>query len=120
MDMRKLLAEVVGTFVFFSFGLIAVLSNLAFSSGADLLVIAFGFGVGLFVAIQVAGAISGGHFNPAVTIAAVLDGRLDWMNGLGYVVGAARRRLRCRAARPRHVEPGGRRADHHEARPWHQ
>jgi aquaporin Z len=85
-DMRKILAELVGTFVFFSFGLIAVLSTLAFSGGPDLLVIALGFGVGLFVGIQVAGAISGGHFNPAVTVAAVLDGRLDWINGVGYVI----------------------------------
>ena len=32
------------------------------------------------------GAISGGHYNPAVTVAAVLDGRLDPMTGVGYVV----------------------------------
>jgi aquaporin Z len=86
MDTRKLLAELVGTFVFFLIGLMSILSTKAFPNGPDLLVIAFGFGLGLFAAIQIAGAVSGGHFNPAVTLAAVLDKRLDPMTGVGYVV----------------------------------
>lgn len=86
MDTRKLLAELVGTFVFFLVGLLAILSTKAFPGGPDLLVIAFGFGLGLFIAINIAGAVSGGHFNPAVTLAAVLDKRLDPMTGVGYVV----------------------------------
>jgi aquaporin Z len=86
MDPRKLLAELIGTFVFFLIGLMAILSTKAFPGGPDLVVIAFGFGLGLFAAIQIAGAVSGGHFNPAVTLAAVLDKRLDPMTGVGYVV----------------------------------
>jgi aquaporin Z len=86
LDARKLLAELVGTFVFFLIGLMSILSTTAFPGGPDLLVIAFGFGLGLFVAINIAGAISGGHFNPAVTIGAVLDKRLDPMTGAGYIV----------------------------------
>jgi aquaporin Z len=86
MDTRKLLAELIGTFVFFLIGLMAILSTKAFPGGPDLVVIAFGFGLGLFAAIQIAGAVSGGHFNPAVTLAAVLDKRLDPMTGIGYVV----------------------------------
>jgi aquaporin Z len=84
-DMRKVVAELVGTFVFFAFGLMAFLSTISMN-GPDLVVIALAFGLGLFAAIQIGGAISGGHFNPAVTVAAVLDGRLDWMNGVGYVI----------------------------------
>lgn len=86
MDTRKLLAELVGTFVFFLIGLLSILSTKAFAPVPDLLVIALGFGLGLFVAINIAGAVSGGHFNPAVTVAAVLDKRLDPMTGVGYVV----------------------------------
>lgn len=87
-----LFAELVGTFTFFLIGLTAILSAKAFGAatgtqpGTDLVVIAFGFGFGLFVAIQAFGPVSGGHFNPAVTLGAVIDRRMDWMTGLGYVV----------------------------------
>jgi len=40
----------------------------------------------LFAAIQIFGGVSGGHFNPAVTVAAVIDKRLDPMTGVGYIV----------------------------------
>jgi len=43
----------------------------------NLVVIAFGFGLGLFAAIFISGHVSGGHYNPAVTIAAVADKRLS-------------------------------------------
>ncbi|MDP9482705.1 MAG: aquaporin [Chloroflexota bacterium] len=92
MDTKKLLAELLGTFTFFLTGLMAIVSTVTFGKlpgsiqGVDLVVIAFGFGLGLFAAIQAFGAVSGGHFNPAVTVAAVLDGRLDPMTGVGYVV----------------------------------
>jgi len=85
-DTRKLLAELVGTFVFFLVGLMSILSTKAFPGGPDLVVIAFGFGLGLFAAIQIAGAVSGGHFNPAVTIGALLDKRIDPMNAVGYII----------------------------------
>ncbi len=86
MDTRKLLAELVGTFVFFLVGLMSILSTKAFPGGPDLVVIAFGFGLGLFAAIQIAGAVSGGHFNPAVTIGALLDKRIDPINAVGYII----------------------------------
>ena len=85
MDTKKLLAELIGTFTFFLIGFMAILSTKAFPGGPDLVVIAFGFGLGLFAAIQIFGGVSGGHFNPAVTVAAVIDKRLDAMTGVGYV-----------------------------------
>ena len=86
MDTKKLLAELVGTFTFFTIGFMAILSTNVYVGGPNLVVIAFGFGFGLFAAVQIFGAVSGGHFNPAVTIAAVLDKRLDPMTGVGYIV----------------------------------
>jgi len=85
-DMKKAVAELIGTFTFFLIGFMAILSQNVFTPPGNLVVIAFGFGFGLFAAIQISGAISGGHFNPAVTIAAVLDKRLDAMNGAAYIV----------------------------------
>ena len=49
-------------------------------------VVPFGFGLGLLAAIQSAGYVSGGHFNPAVTLGALLDRRIDAMNAVGYIV----------------------------------
>ena len=86
MDTKKLLAELLGTFAFFLIGFMAILSTNSWGSEPSLVVIAFGFGLGLLVGIQIFGSISGGHYNPAVTVAAVLDGRLDPMTGVGYVV----------------------------------
>ena len=86
MDARKLLAELIGTFVFFLIGFMSILATNAVSSTIDLVVIAFGFGLGLFAAIQIAGTVSGGHFNPAVTIGALLDKRIDPMNAVGYLI----------------------------------
>jgi aquaporin Z len=89
-EYRKLAAELIGTFVFFTIGLFTINSGISFgltnATGPQLIVIAFGFGLALLVGIVVAGAISGGHYNPAVTIAAVLDRRLDVANGVGYIV----------------------------------
>ncbi len=85
MDTKKLLAELVGTFTFFTIGFMSIESTKAFPGGPDLVVIAFGFGLGLFAAIQIFGGVSGGHFNPAVTVAAVMDKRLDPMTGVGYI-----------------------------------
>lgn len=86
LDTRKAVAELLGTFTFFLFGFMAVLAQSVFAPPVSLIVIAFAFGLGLFAAIQIFGAISGGHFNPAVTIAMVMDRRLDPMNGVVYIV----------------------------------
>jgi len=92
---RKIAAEAIGTFVFFLIGFMAVLSSKAFNNAGypgtpnplqDLVVIAFGFGFGLFVAIFIAGHVSGGHYNPAVTIAALADKRIDPVHGVAYIV----------------------------------
>ena len=50
------------------------------------LVIPFSFGLGLMAAIAIGGQASGGHFNPAVTLAALFDGRITWQSAIGYVI----------------------------------
>src|SRR5215207_351798 len=84
-DIRRVGAELLGTYAFFLIGMMAIQSTLAMS-GPDLVVIAFGFGLGLFAAIQVWGRVSGGMFNPAVAIAATLDGRLDPIGAVSYII----------------------------------
>jgi MIP family channel proteins len=85
LDTRKYLAELIGTFLFMAIGY----SSVAAFGAAEvpgLLVVPFAFGFGLLAAIFAAGHISGGHFNPAVTVAMVLDGRTTAINAVGYIV----------------------------------
>jgi aquaporin Z len=85
MDARKYLAELVGTFILVVIGSMTIVAAGTMSVPV-LIVVPFGFGLGLLAAIQSAGYVSGGHFNPAVTLGALLDRRIDPMNALGYVV----------------------------------
>jgi MIP family channel proteins len=64
----RLLAEVLGTFLFFFIGFSGVAASVETAgAGISALGIAFGFGLGLALAITAVGHLSGGHFNPAVT-----------------------------------------------------
>lgn len=85
MDARKYLAELVGTFILVVVGSLTIAAATAMSVPV-LIVVPFGFGLGLLAAIQAGGYVSGGHFNPAVTLGAFLDKRIDAMNAIGYVV----------------------------------
>ncbi len=86
MNIRKLLAEAIGTFILVGIGSMSILATGAFQGSPALVVIPFGFGLGLLAAIAVSGHVSGGHFNPAVTLGALLDGRIDVMGAIGYVI----------------------------------
>lgn len=85
MDARRYLAELVGTFILVVVGSLSIVAAKAMDAPI-LVVVPFGFGLALLAAIQTAGYVSGGHFNPAVTLGALLDRRIDAMNAVGYVV----------------------------------
>ena len=85
MDARKYLAELIGTFILVIIGSMTIVAARAMNAPI-LVVVPFGFGLGLLAAIQSAGYVSGGHFNPAVTIGALLDRRIDVVNAIGYIV----------------------------------
>jgi MIP family channel proteins len=65
-----LLAEAVGTMLFFFVGAGAALS------GGGLIEVALAHGLVLAVMVSALGAVSGGHFNPAVTLGIWLAGRM--------------------------------------------
>ena len=85
MDARKYLAELVGTFILVVVGSMSIVAAGAMKAPV-LLVAPFGFGMALLAAIQATGHVSGGHYNPAVTLGAFLDRRIDAINAVGYVV----------------------------------
>ncbi len=84
---QSYVAELIGTFI-----LVVIGSMAAFTSGGNLLIVAFGFGLALLIALYSVGHISGGHFNPAVSLAMRLRGDLSTNDMIGYwiaqVVGA--------------------------------
>ncbi len=83
----KYLAELIGTFLFMMIGYASVAAfNAAAPPTAGLLVVPFSFGLGLLAAIAAFGHISGGHYNPAVTVAMVLDKRTTPVEAVGYIV----------------------------------
>lgn len=78
---QSYLAELIGTFILVSVG-----SLTALSAGGNLLIVAFGFGFALLIALYSVGHISGGHFNPAVSLAMRLGGSLNTSDMIGYWV----------------------------------
>lgn len=82
-NVRRLAAEFLGTFVLLFVGSLAILATAATDAGdsglttARLLAIGLGFGLALLAALYAFGEVSGGHFNPAVSLAALLDRRID-------------------------------------------
>jgi len=93
MDLRKYAAELLGSFLFFSIGYLSVGAAGAAGLTTALLVVPFSFGFGLLAAIFAFGHISGGHFNPAISIALAAVKRFEWKDVAPYVlvqlVGAA-------------------------------
>ncbi len=84
---RALAAEVIGTFILVGMGSLAIVSATPLGSSTLVLLVApFGFGLGLLAAITSFGHVSGGPFNPAVTLGAIVDGRIDPRPGSGYMV----------------------------------
>jgi aquaporin Z len=77
---QKLAAEVLGTFVLVFFGCGTVLI-----SGGDYVAIGLAFGLTVLVMAYAFGRVSGGHFNPAVSVGAAMGGRMSWSQVPVYV-----------------------------------
>ena len=80
-------AEAVGTFLFFFVGIGAVVAGTyAGAAGPGLVGVAFAHGLALAVLVSALGAVSGGHFNPAVTVAVRLSGGIAWGAAVVYIL----------------------------------
>ena len=96
--MNKLSAEFIGTFwlVFGGCGS-AVLAAAFPEVGIGLLGVSLAFGLTVLTMAYTVGGISGGHFNPAVTLGLAVGGRFEFKDMIGYwiaqvaggIVGAA-------------------------------
>ncbi len=80
--LRRLVAETFGTFVLV-LGLVGV--ALYYGQEAKPLVVGLAAGIALLAGAYAVGHISGGHFNPAVTIGAAAAGRIPWRDVTPYI-----------------------------------
>ena len=85
-QVRRYLSELIGTLILVFVGGLSILAANVLETDAKLLIVAFGFGMALLIGLYAVGEISGGHFNPAVSFAALLDGRLTLSDMIGYWV----------------------------------
>ncbi len=88
--MKKLLAELIGTFSLVLFGCgAAVVSGVSTSgpSGIGLLGISFAFGLAVVAMAYTIGGISGCHINPAITISMLVAGKIKSGEAIQYILG---------------------------------
>ena len=82
-DMKKYLAEFLGTFVLVFIG---TASAVVAGKSIGYLGIALAFGISVLVMVYAIGHISGCHINPAVTIGMLADGKISAKDAIIYIV----------------------------------
>jgi aquaporin Z len=82
---QKYAAELLGTFVLVFAGSTAIVASIATTSPV-LVVAGLAFGLALLAGLYAFGEVSGGHFNPAVSLAMFLDKRLSSNDLISYWV----------------------------------
>jgi glycerol uptake facilitator protein len=83
-------AEVIGTAILILLGngvVAGVLLNLSKAQNAGWIVITFGWGMGVMVAVYAVGQFSGAHLNPAVTLGFATIGNTEWGDVPEYLAG---------------------------------
>jgi aquaporin Z len=88
---HRLAAEVIGTFwlVFAGCGSAVIASSFrssGFPVGIGYLGVGLTFGLTVVTMAYAVGHVSGGHFNPAITLGLAASGRFSWRDVLPYVV----------------------------------
>jgi glycerol uptake facilitator protein len=86
--MSPFAAEYIGTMLLLLLGN-GVVANVVLTDtkgqNSGWLVITTGWGLAVFVAVVVAGPVSGAHLNPAVTLALAIGGKFAWASVLPYL-----------------------------------
>lgn len=88
--MKKMMAELIGTFSLVLFGCgAAVVSGISTSgpSGIGLLGISLAFGLAVVAMAYAIGGISGCHINPAITVSMLVAGKINGGDAVKYIIG---------------------------------
>jgi aquaporin Z len=85
--MRRIAAEIIGTFILVFGGCGSAVFAAAFPGvGIGMLGVALAFGLTVLGCVYALGPISGAHLNPAVSFGLALSGRFAWRDLPGYVI----------------------------------
>lgn len=84
--LRALAAEALGTCLFIFVGAGAIVTDRMTNGGLGLVGIALAHGLALAVMVSAFGGISGGHFNPAVTVGVWIAGKIPTRDGIAYII----------------------------------
>ncbi|XP_063170151.1 aquaporin-9 [Candoia aspera] len=85
--LKEGLAEFLGTFILIALGCGSVAQTvLSRGTLGGALMISVGFAMAVTLGVYVAGGISGGHINPAVSFALCLSGKMKWVKFPVYVL----------------------------------
>jgi aquaporin Z len=82
-DIQKLVAELLGTFTLVFVGSLSILAARQLDEPKQVAV-AFGFGLALLAGLYAFGEVSGGHFNPSVSLGMLISGRLSLEDLISY------------------------------------
>ena len=87
MKIKALAAEFIGTFMLMSSVLGAAFYSFGAKAGAaGILGVALSIGLTVMALARSIGHISGGHYNPAVTVGLVAGGRFDAGSAISYII----------------------------------
>jgi glycerol uptake facilitator protein len=87
--MQAYIGEVIGTMILIILGdgvVAGVLLRNSKAENSGWIVITFGWGMAVAVAVYTVGQFSGAHINPAVTIGLAASGQFDWALVPGYII----------------------------------
>src|SRR5215207_1117830 len=87
--MEAYLAEFIGTMILIILGdgvVAGVLLRNSKAENSGWIVITFGWGMAVAVAVYCVGQFSGAHINPAVTLGFAVSGQFDWAMVPGYII----------------------------------
>ena len=84
--LKRLVAEFIGVFALCFIGIMAISIASGDSGSSALVHVAFAHGLTIAVMVAALGAISGAHFNPAVTFGFLVAKRMDLPTAVAYIV----------------------------------